>query len=490
MELREQMQLALDALRAGKVTESVSQLQEVIARAPAVAAAWANLGNAERERGQIDAALQAYEQALRFAEGGPDADWIWSNYLMTQCYREAEPGRPCWQIHEQWGQRLALAQEPTWRHRWDADRRLHVGWVSGDFRWHSVAFFLLALLRNLDREQFEITCFSNHPDTDEMTEILRSQVDAWVDIHEASDERVLQQIRRSRVDVLVDLSGHSAYHRMAVFAKRAAPVQLSWLGYPGPTGNPEIDFWMTDAIICPPSESCPWKGSRPLRLNAGCHAYHPPLSESEMPPVAVRTEHSGPTLGCFNHRAKLSRETVEMWAEVLNAAPTARLLLKSRCYQDAQACDEIRQQFQALGVAAERLELWARTPSTREHLEGYQQMDIALDTYPYAGTTTTFESLWMGVPVVTRCGVEPASRVGASILRQLGRSEWVASDRRGFVQTALRLIEDAAQRKDFRTNAREAMRLSGLTDGARFARSWQAAVRGVWQEQVRKRTES
>lgn len=484
MDLCGQMQRALDAIREGYPCEGAQLLRELCTLAPAQAAVWANLGNAEREMGDLPAALQSYAQALQLARGGSDVDWIWSNLLMTQCYRDPGEGGTVWQLHEEWGRSLPAATEPVWRHRWDADRRLHVGLVSGDFRWHSVAFFLLALLRHVDPQDCEITCFSNHPERDEMTDILHSQVQAWVDIHAASDAQVLQRIRRSRVDVLVDLSGHSAYNRMVVFAQRAAPVQLSWLGYPVPTGNPGIDFWITDPVICPLDNPCPWQGSRPLRLAPGCHAYHAPLSEAEMPLLGPAEAARPVTLGCFNHRAKLSPETLRMWAEILRAAPQARLRLKSRCYAEVGSREQLWQQMERLGVARERIDLESRTPSTREHLDAYRQVDIALDTYPYAGTTTTFESLWMGVPVVTRCGSEPVSRVGASILGQLGRSEWVSADRQGYVNAVLRLIAEPAQRRQFRQDAREHLRSSGLTDGERFARSWQAGIRQVWIERV------
>lgn len=480
MDVREQMQQALDAIREGRPQEGAQLLRDLGKVAPSQPAIWANLGNAEREMGDLSSALRSYAHALRLARGGPDEDWIWSNYLMTQCYREPGEGRTLWQLHQEWGRSLPPATEPAWRQQRDPHRRLHVGLVSGDLRWHSVAFFLLALLRHLDPHDCEITCFSNHPDRDEMTDILRSQVSAWVDIHAASNPDVLQRIRRSRVDVLVDLSGHSAYNRMAVFAQRAAPVQISWLGYPVPTGNPAIDFWITDSVICPPSDPCPWQGSRPLRLAPGCHAYHAPLPETAMPLERLSDAARPVTLGSFNHRAKLSPETLRMWAEILKAAPQARLLLKSRCYTEVENREQLWQQMEQLGVVRERIDLWSRTPSTREHLDAYRQIDIALDTYPYAGTTTTFESLWMGVPVVTRFGSEPASRVGASILRQLGCSDWVSKDRQAYVEAVLRWIAEDGQRTRFRMEARERLRSSGLTDGERFARSWQASIRNAW----------
>ena len=398
------------------------------------------------------------------------------------------------ELHETWGKRFSGVEVPVFRNSLSHERRVHVGLVSADFRWHSVAFFLLGLLKHRDKSRLEITCFSDNPEDDDMTGILRNLADSWVTCKGLSDSALLKIIRRSRVDVLVDLAGHTAYNRMAVFGRRAAPVQVSWLGYPTPTGNPHIDFWFTDAGIHSEDVVAGGGCSEPVCLASGAHAYHPPVEAAEMPvdrvlwePESEDVMDSGADtvwLGCFNHRAKLSSQTLEMWAAILRSAPHTKLLLKTRSFADERVSADLRKRFGLLGVDPCRLSFRSRTDTTLEHLQCYRCIDLALDSFPYNGTTTTCESLWMGVPVVTRSGNTYASRVTGSLLNQLGKPEWVADSAEGYVQTALNLIADVEGRRQFRKNARGLLQEAGLTDSARFAECWTTAVEDLWRRYV------
>lgn len=388
------------------------------------------------------------------------------------------------EIHHQWGQSLTRPLEVVFKNRMVTDRRIHLGFVSGDFRWHSVAFFLIGLIHHLDRNDFEITCFSDNRSDDEMTGILREFSDGWVDCQNYSDETLWKTIIRSRVDVLVDLSGHTSYNRMGVFGRRAAPLQLSWLGYPTPTGNPQIDFWMIDEKVNPFDVGEQDAGFRPVILPGGMHAYQPPLNAIEMPTDRFPPDGETICLGCFNHRAKISESSIRMWAEVMRNFPTARLLLKSRSFADRNVIKELKHAFSRHGVESERIEYLERTTTTREHLECYRSVDIALDTYPYNGTTTTCESLWMGVPVISMRGESPASRVGSSLLSQLGRSDWIAEDPDSYVERVSELIGNEQERKLFRVTSRAQMYQSGLTNTRVFASNWSHVVRELWAKRV------
>ncbi len=492
------VQQGIEHWKAGRLTEAAEQIKSFLQAFPQHPTGLANLANVLRDQGEIEQALRLYWQALESADAidgiQPDAEWIWSNYLLTLNYSDTVGMETLIQSHRQWASRFPVPSDVPWRNRRTGDRRFHLGFVSGDLRWHSVAFFLLSLMRHLDRATFEVTCFSDNLSDDDMTGILRGFADAWVPCRDLDDISLMQSIRRSRVDILIDLSGHTAYNRMGVFAMRAAPIQVSWLGYPTPSGNPCIDYWLTDPGICSigaaSSVASGWMGSRPIHLLPSVHAYHPALPAEEMPPTrwveSETTERETIWLGCFNHRAKVSTETLYMWAKILQRFPQTKLLLKSRSYADAGVCDSIRQSLVSRGIESGRVVFLPRTASTREHLHCYRRIDLALDTFPYNGTTTTCESLWMGVPVVTRKGESHASSVSSSLLHQLGKQAWIAHSREAYVTAAGNLIEDAEQRREFRENSRDLMFRCGLTDGNRFAACWSEAMLKLWRDWIRR----
>jgi len=485
MNIEDRLRIAVDHWKKGELHAAITAFQEVLDAHPDHLFALANLANAYRDQGSIDLALKCYRKALK-NHTNPDVDleWIWSNYLMTLNYSDALSPMDVQTAHADWGKRFRDVSAPFFKHSKNAGRRLHIGFVSPDLRWHSVAFFFLALLKHLDSDQLEVTCFSDNQKDDDMTAVLKNFSNAWVHCSDFSDQQLLKTIRRSRVDVLVDLAGHTAYNRMNVFGHRAAPVQVSWLGYPTPTGNAQIDYWMTDEGIHPDSHAELAGGVIPVHLPCGAHAYLAPMDAVDMPNDRLPSETGDADsvwLGCFNHRAKLSEETLKMWVSIMQSALHSKLLLKTRSFADERVVQDIRSYFGKSGIDPARLVFMGRTESTREHLQCYRRIDLALDTYPYNGTTTTCESLWMGVPVVSRIGETHASRVSGSLLKQLGKAHWVSDSAAGYVASALSLIADPTGRKQFRKDARSLMHAAGLTDGQRFAKDWTDSVRRMWE---------
>lgn len=352
--------------------------------------------------------------------------------------------------------------------------KLRVGYVSADFVRHSVPFFMEPLLEHHDRSAFEVTLYHNNPRSDLVTERLKSFGHRWVECAHLSDEVLDRRIRADGIDVLIDLTGQTANSRMLMFARGPAPVQIGYLGYPTVSGVPAIDWRITDATI-DPGDMPAFASDRPLVLPRSMFCYRPPSAAPALstPPVA-RNGHI--TFGSFNNIAKVTDHTLALWAAAMRAVPGSRLLLKSASMAQASNRADIESVMAAHGIDATRLTLQARQAADSDHLALYNEVDIALDTYPYNGATTTCEALWMGVPVVTRRGRTHTSRMGASLLGAVARHDWVADSDADFASVAAVLAADVAGLTRWRERSREHIAASSLCDGDGFARAFEAAL--------------
>ena len=299
-----------------------------------------------------------------------------------------------------------------------------------------------------------------------------------------SDDRVAEQIQKDRIQILVDLAGHTVDNRMPVFARRPAPVQVTWLGYPGTTGLPAMDYRITDAIADPVGKTEQYHTETLTRLKEGFLCYKPSEDSPGLssPPV-LKAGHI--TFGSFNNLTKVNRKVVEAWSRILRGIPGSSLLLKSKQFPDEFIEGYYRDLFSQNGIISDRIEMLSGVETLKEHLACYNRMDIALDPFPYNGTTTTFEALWMGVPVVTLAGGHHASRVGASILTHLGLEKLVAGDIRCYVDKAIQLAGDMNELKALRAEMRNRMKESPLCDAKSFAGSMES----VFEEMCRPRRE-
>jgi protein O-GlcNAc transferase len=377
--------------------------------------------------------------------------------------------------HAEFGRCLALAPtRPPWHPR---PQRLRVGYVSGDLVRHSVTFFLTGLLEQHDKQRFEVVCYHNNQRSDGVTQHLKTLADQWVECDGLSDEALRRRVIADGIDVLVDLSGHTASSRVLLFAKAAAPLQIAFLGYPTVSGVPSMDFRITDRQIDPGDQPV-LPHDRPLTLDRSMFCYRPdvhtPLAE---PPALGRR---WITFGSFNNIAKITDHTLELWAAAMNAVAGSRLLLKAAAMAQASNRASIEGFMAARGVDASRLDLVAWLPDKSGHLGLYNEIDIALDTFPYNGATTTCEALWMGVPVVSRRGATHTSRMGASVLSAIGRGDWVADSDAAFVQVAARLAADPAALAAWRAGARTHLQSSPLFDAPGFARAFEQALDTAW----------
>lgn len=441
--------------------------------------AYNGLGSVLLAKGDIVEAETCYRNALH---GKPENRAAHGNLLMSLHYRETLSPKDLFAEHAKWGRQfipsgmgnIPLLNSP------DPLRRLRVGYVSPDFCIHSVASFLLPLFLNHDPDEVELVCYSNTERQDEITLKFRELTSLWRDVRGISDDDVARQIRDDRIDILVDLSGHTGRSRLRVFANRAAPVQLTYLGYPDTTGLQSMDYRLTDIRADPPgSES--FHTEKLLYLPGGFLCYSPLFETPSSTPLPLLAN-GHITFGSFNNLSKVNSAVLRCWAAILNAVPGARLLLKTKSFWDNAVIEHFKARLTACGIAPQSVELrpWAVHP--KDHLLHYQEIDIALDTFPYNGTTTTCEALWMGAPVITLAGNIHAGRVGVSLLSSIGLEELIAQTPDDYVAIASRLAGDTARLSALRASLRQRMQQSRLCTGNTFAQDVEHAYRSIWRD--------
>lgn len=355
-----------------------------------------------------------------------------------------------------------------------ADGRLRIGFVSPDLRSHSVAWFLLPVLPQIDRSKFEMHAFSELAQEDAISQRLKNSFASWTKTVGMDDDALAAAIRARDIDVLVDLAGHTAGNRLAAFALRPARVQMSWLGYPGPTGLRTIDWRLSDGDLDPGDMPGP---ERAWRLETGAHAYALPPGAPDIEP---RPDNAPPVFGSFNNWPKHSPTCIETWAQILRAVPQATLLLKNKAMADDATAAAARAAFAAHGIAPARILCRSRIDDPRGHLALYGQIDIALDPFPYNGTTTTCEALAMGVPVVALRGNTPAGRVAAAFVARIGRPHWACDSKAAYIVQAVALANDASERRNARQTLRAELARSKLGDAKGLA----LALQNAWQQAV------
>lgn len=358
-----------------------------------------------------------------------------------------------------------------------AERRLRIGYVSGDFHNHPVGYFLEATLAARDRAVSSVTCYSNRSDEDAMTGRLRAASDEWRNVARLSDDDATALIRADKIDILVDLAGYTKRNRLGMFARRSAPVQAAWLGYFGTTGIAQMDYVIADRHVLPPSDEAAFTET-PVRLPDSYLCFTPPCEAGPVAPLPGGLD-KPVTFGCFNNRAKLNDSVFALWARVLRAVPGSRLLLKSAQYQDKLLRREIAQAFAALGIATERVRFEGASPIAAM-FEAYGKVDIALDPFPFAGGATTAQALWMGVPVISLTGQTWPGRQGKSLLAAAGFPGWAVSDEDSYVALAQQMAADRPALLRIRQGLRQAMADSPLCQAERFACNLDQAYRAMW----------
>lgn len=457
---------------------AIASFQSALALDPCLAEAEVNMGNALRDLGRLDDAQTALERALAIK---PDDAVIRSNLLFLTAYHSTlAPARYLdlarnWERHCIPAAMLDAAHKKVFTRAALRGRRLKVGYVSGDFMQHPVSCFIEQLFACHDRTRVELFAYSANPRRDDVTTRISRLVDHWIPVAGTNDDVMLANIDAQGIDVLVDLSGHTAHNRMGVFARRAAPVQATYLGYFASTGLTAMDYLIGDKFLTPAAtddhftESV-WRLPR-LRASYDGRRDAPAVRWSERPDGGIY-------VGSFNNLGKLTAATFGLWAKLLHALPRATLLLKTKALNDTTVARRIYDTFGQLGIVARRIELTgsAATPTWEAHMDYYNRLDIALDPVgAHGGYTTTCDALWMGVPVIAITGDRMASRMTGSILHAVGHAEWLARDEKDYIDTVVTLAQDVDLRRSMRTRQRDRVAASPLCDAHGLACSLEDA---------------
>jgi predicted O-linked N-acetylglucosamine transferase (SPINDLY family) len=470
--------LALSALT--RLGEALASYERAIALKPGYAEAYDNQAKLLTNLMRLDEALASYERAIALK---PDFAEAHSNLLFSMNYDGKLTPDHLFEAHQEWNERYGRqASRPVvYANERDAGRRLRIGYLSPDFRSHSVAHFVEPLLKNHNRQAVEVFCYAEVIRPDVVTAHLQSLADHWRVTIGLSDDELADRIRTDAIDILVDLAGHTGRNRLRVFARKPAPVQVTWLGYPNTTGLEAMDYRLVDAVTDPPGECDAWASETLVRLDGGFLCYGG-LKGAPAPSAPPCLKSGTITFGSFNNPTKMSSASLDAWASLLARLPTARLLLKGIPFADATARALCLARLRERSVAPERVEMLPWLADAIAHQAAYDRVDIALDPFPYNGTTTTCEALWMGVPVVTLRGDRHAGRVGASLLDQIGLTEFVANSVEEYVGIALALARNGERLEELRHSLRPRVAASRLCDGPAFARKIEAAFRSVWQQ--------
>jgi protein O-GlcNAc transferase len=461
-----------------RMNEAHEQVHAALQIRPTSAEAHNLLGNLLGITGQISQCIAAQRRAVELK---PDFAAAHSNLLLSLHYLPDLAPQDLFAAHQQWAMQQTRGLMPineSYANDRTADRRLRVGYVSPNFNAHSVAYFFEPVLAAHDRKQFEIFCYSDLPSGDQTTDRLKTLADHWREIAGKADEAVSGMIRQDAIDILVDLAGHTSGNRMPMFARKPAPVQITWLGYPDTTGLKTMDYRVTDAIADPPGASDPFHTEKLIRIPGGAWSYQAAQGPDIGPSPA--SANGFVTFGSFNNLPKVTHTALQCWARILQKVPRSRLILKSSGLSSQMGREQAAGHLTRNGIEPGRFELLGWLPTTFSHLELYNRIDIALDTFPYNGTTTTCEALWMGVPVITFSGSSHVSRVGTSLLTHANCPEWIAADLNGYVDLAVQMANQLPDLAAARSTLRDRLKTSALCDGKRMAGELETVYRQTW----------
>ena len=469
------------ALQAkGHLTEASKSYEKALELDPGFAEAYNNLGSALKAQGRLDEAEVCYRRAI---QADPDYVVPYENLLFGMLYNPRYDAQTIFSEHLEFGRRFAKSPGsgiPRHRDIRITDRRLRVGYVSPDFVRHSVSYFIEPVLNSHSRDAVEVCCYANMLHQDEVTTRLQARADKWRNIFGMSDDKVSELIHHDAIDILVDLSGHTFNNRLLLFAGKPAPVQVSWIGYPATTGLDAMDYKIVDGYTDPPGMTEKFYTEELMRLPETFLCYLP-YEDSPRVGTLPALSRGHITFGSFNNFAKVSQEVLVLWSRILREVPHSRLIMKSKSFSDEATRHHTTDRFEKEGVTQERIELLPAVASTAAHLDLYNRIDIALDTFPYNGTTTTCEAMWMGVPVITLSGSAHAARVGVSLLSNAGLTNLIAKTHDEYAEIAVGFATDIHRLQTLREGLRDKVARSPLTDARKFTANLETCYRKMWE---------
>ncbi len=448
----------------GQLSEAEAQARKSLALRPDFAEAWNNLGTALSEQGRFAEAISCYQQALVVNPNQQEAKHnAGSGSLFLLLYRDDLTAEKIVNAHRQWGQQFEPPALPC--PVVPCGDKLRIGFISGDFREHSVMYFAEPLLEKLNRQQFDIVCYANQSTEDAVTQRIKALPLLWRQVSTLSDDALCEQIKHDKIHILIDLSGHSKGHRLYALAKKPAPIMATWLGYSFTTGLPAFDYRISDNYADPEISATVQHTEQLAYLPCSQFNYRPNAAAPEVNTLPAL--HNGfITFGSLNNVQKLNRSVIFAWSQILLSIPNSRLILHNKLLIDAGVAGRIRGLFEAFGVDVQRLDF---RPFSVYHLKTYHEIDIALDTFPYNGATTSCEALWMGVPVLSLAGNSSVSRMGVSILSAVGMEPWLANSVNEYINLAQQHSTSLNSLVLLRAGLRNQLLHSRLCDEERFA---------------------
>lgn len=466
---------SIASLMNEQIANALAACRRALAIQPDCARTLVQLGECHALQGETDVAISCFDRALAIE---PDHDGALSSRIFTVDFMEGSDVAAHQAVRSEWwrriGAKIAAAHHSPHDNDRDPDRRLVLGYVSAEFRQRSAALTYRPVIENHDKSQFEVICYSNHPAEDGVTASFRKVADQWHSVFGWSDQQLADRIRADKVDILIDLSGHSEGKRLHVFARKPAPVQVTAWGHATGTGLPTIDYLFSDPVSIP-AELRPFYAEQVHDLPCALIIEPPPAEwRSSEPPVAAN---GYLTYGVFNRISKISSTAIGVWAEILRADPASRLLIKHSLIDDLSVRSRLLDKFSAAGIAPDRLSLLGST-SREQHLAAYASVDVCLDPFPHGGGVSTWEALYMGVPVVARLGKDAANRVAGAILSSIGLSDWVADDDEQYIELARRPSPERL--RSIRQQLPDMIQRQ--CGPAAYTRAVEAAYRTMWQK--------
>jgi len=464
-----------------KHAEAISLFQRALTMEPNNGSIHGHLSGCYRRLGLISESVKHAELGIQL-DPGIDLPVLYSNFLLTLHYSIEHTTETIYQAHLGFQQRIAdtlCAHIPVHNKPVTQKNKLRIGYVSPDFKTHSVSHFIGPVLACHDPSRFEIYAYNNHDEKDKISQQLKKHIFQWRDVMNMGDEDLAKQVQDDEIDILVDLSGHTAMNRLLLFARKPAPIQITWIGYPDTTGLKTMDYRITDHYADPIGKTEQYHTEQLVRMPECFSVYSPP---EKTPPVnSLPASDTGiVTFGTFNNLAKINSHVIDVWSMLLTAIDTSRLVIKTSALDDVATTHRIRNEFMKRGIREEQLLLLGSDASQYQHLRRYHMIDIALDTFPYNGTTTTCEALWMGLPVIVMEGKTHVSRVGVSQMNNLELTELIAKNENEYVEIATSLAGNLEQLSKLRAGLRHRLQVSPLMDAETFTRHLEDNYRALW----------
>jgi protein O-GlcNAc transferase len=463
----------------GRLQQAAECFRSAISAAPNTPEAHNNLGSVLKEQGLLREAIACFRRAIEIRPNYASAH---SNLLFTLHYDPDQNLASLKASHVEWANRhCPPATRQTGTSLTRDERPLKVGFLSPDLYRHSVGCFLASFALNHDRSRLHTVYYADSLREDEVTQQIRETAWAWRNSAQMSDDRLMQQIAHDSIDILVDLAGHTAGNRLRLFARRAAPIQISWLGYFNTTGVPAMDYIIMDPFTTPLGYD-QWFTEKVIRLPVTRFCYLPPIYA---PPVSVSPwlNTGYLTFGSFNNLAKITPEVIDTWSEILRLAPQTKLVLKWRSISDAPTRERLQKTFVQAGVETGRIECrgWS---SHQKSMEEYGDIDLALDPFPFSGAMTSCDALYMGVSVLSWAGELPVGRQTGAFLSALGLEQFIARDRADYVRRAVDFATTPHKLAELRGTLRERMLKSALCNGAAYAAALEGAFYSAWRSHL------